>query len=772
MESGPKHNCVKHPVRTGSDHIPLLLKCHNDHQEVIKYFSFLDFWTEQQEFLEVVQKAWNVQVTGNAMWRLKSKLQELGKNLSQWSTDKVGDIHQQLNSKHSREDLNKAHTKYINWLGLQENLLKHKTQTKWLQEGDYNTKCFRCVLRERRKRLQLHRIKNNRGRWVKGDDKIARTAIRHFSKLFNLPQHGINHNVLSCIPKCLTEDENAMLSELPDELEFMNVVFSLSADSTAEPYRYNGIFFQHYWEIIKKDVVDFVLEFFKGKELTRFYSHTCLVLIPKVESPTSFSELRPISLSNFTTKIISKILAERVNPLLPKPISDNQSSFFKGRLTENILLAQEIIQNITKTNIRGNMVINLDMAKAYDRISWSFLVEVFKRFGFEEFWIDMIWRVIADVWYSIIINGTRRDFSPLHRGKMSSYRGRVVLIKSILLSFSVYTLSAMSPPKGTLNLLEKHFANFFWGSKSDKTKYHWSSWKNLSTPKDEGGIGIITIKDISNTLAIKKWWRFRTQPSLWASSLEAKYCARAHPSTKVWASGDSHAWKHITLVRKQLETNIVWKINTGTCNFWLDNWTEKGTLDTMFLDSEGSRKAKVQEYITQGQWNLKKLGMILDNETVQHIANIRTEEQNEQDYAIWSPTEDGKYTNKSSWQITRSRRERNEALYRLWHKPKCDSIHHTFSEDDAVRYLWNRFGRPLGIIHQNWHVRMILKKWWEVGYSLVYMESEVYAPFYFVIFTFYIHGEQLQPLYSCGELTYTISKGTDVDLFPLLFLGL
>ncbi|XP_070042487.1 uncharacterized protein [Nicotiana tomentosiformis] len=219
-----------------------------------------DQWS--QEFLEVVQKAWNVQVTGNAMWRLKSKLQELGKNLSQWSTDKVGDIHQQLNSKYSREDLNKAHTKYINWLGLQENLLKHKTQTKWFQEGDYNTKCFRCVLRERRKRLQLHRIKNNRGRWVKGDDKITRTAIRHFSKLFNLSQHEINHNVLSCIPKCLTEDENAMLSELPDELEFMNVVFSLSADSTAEPYGYNGIFFQHYWEIIKKDVVDFVLEFF------------------------------------------------------------------------------------------------------------------------------------------------------------------------------------------------------------------------------------------------------------------------------------------------------------------------------------------------------------------------------------------------------------------------------------------------------------------------------------------------------------------------------
>ncbi|XP_070033068.1 putative F-box protein At1g32420 [Nicotiana tomentosiformis] len=32
--------------------------------------------------------------------------------------------------------------------------------------------------------------------------------------------------------------------------------------------------------------------------------------------------------------------------------------------------------------------------------------------------------------------------------------------------------------------------------------------------------------------------------------------------------------------------------------------------------------------------------------------------------------------------------------------------------------------------------------------------------------------EQLQSLYSCGELTGIVSKGTDIDLLPLLFLGL
>lgn len=106
----------------------------------------------------------------------------------------------------------------------------------------------------------------------------------------------------------------------------------MSIYSSAGPDGYNGALFHSCWDIIKTDVIDFVQSSFNGEELTKFYNHTCLTLIPKKVSPETFAKFRPISLSNLTSKIISKLLAVRLTSILEKLISDNRSGFLKGRL--------------------------------------------------------------------------------------------------------------------------------------------------------------------------------------------------------------------------------------------------------------------------------------------------------------------------------------------------------------------------------------------------------------------------------------------------------
>lgn len=215
----------------------------------------------------------------------------------------------------------------------------------------------------------------------------------------------------------ITNEDNHILNSIPKEDEVREVIFSMNPDSGASPDGYNEKFFQTCWDIVKHNVMDFVAEFFKGNQLTKFYNHTCLALIPKVENPYTFSDLKPISLSNYTNKIISKIISRRLNPLLNKLVSVNQSGFISGRLiTENVMLVQKIIHNISKPNIGGNIVLKLDMVKTYDRMSWNFIMAVLNRFGFSATWINNIWRLISNVWYSILINSSINGFFSTSQG--------------------------------------------------------------------------------------------------------------------------------------------------------------------------------------------------------------------------------------------------------------------------------------------------------------------------------------------------------------------
>ncbi|XP_059292005.1 uncharacterized protein LOC132045444 [Lycium ferocissimum] len=190
---------VEHLPRTGSDHRPLVFKCNSDQHNNIKYFKFLNCWAGQDDFMEVVKESWNITVKGNAMWRLQCKLKNLSRQLSCWSRNSIGDIHENVstweakmellencdilqNTDHSREKLNKGYAEYIRWLNLQDNLLKQKTRLTWFKDGDKNTKYFHSVLRNKRRRLQIQRIKNHKGRWIQGEEKIAKAAIRHFKK--------------------------------------------------------------------------------------------------------------------------------------------------------------------------------------------------------------------------------------------------------------------------------------------------------------------------------------------------------------------------------------------------------------------------------------------------------------------------------------------------------------------------------------------------------------------------------------------------------------
>lgn len=104
---------------------------------------------------------------------------------------------------------------------------------------------------------------------------------------------------------------------------------------------------------------------------SRSLNGTNIVLIPKLDNHTSTRNFRPISLCNVMYKIISKVLANRLKPLLPKYIALEQSAFVENcSILDNVLVAFETLHHLKCKNKGkvGEMALKIDISKAYDRV--------------------------------------------------------------------------------------------------------------------------------------------------------------------------------------------------------------------------------------------------------------------------------------------------------------------------------------------------------------------------------------------------------------------
>ncbi|MGC8050215.1 reverse transcriptase domain-containing protein, partial [Salmonella enterica] len=67
----------------------------------------------------------------------------------------------------------------------------------------------------------------------------------------------------------------------------------------------------------------------------------------------------------------SKVLANRLQLVLPSIISNNQAAYIKGRsISDNILLTQELLYGYERKNISPRCMLKLDIKKAFDSIAW------------------------------------------------------------------------------------------------------------------------------------------------------------------------------------------------------------------------------------------------------------------------------------------------------------------------------------------------------------------------------------------------------------------
>ncbi|XP_012845740.1 PREDICTED: uncharacterized protein LOC105965715 [Erythranthe guttata] len=628
------------------------------------------------------------------LWRQEATMTMVVEKLQWWNWNVFGDVFKNkerakatiLEAEHiydldrspeNRANLKKATAELTLMLNIEEDFWKQKAACRWATDGERNSKFFHSLVKKKRCVNRIHYISHGDSVLTSAQE-IKDSGVDFFSKLLT-----------DDMPSLLPVDESlfsasqrdfSSVSTRPSVEEIKYAVFGICRDSASGPDGYSSLFYQHCWDLIQCDVCEAVWHFFEGGSMLASFTATTLVLIPKVEFSTAWTEFRLISLCNVTNKIITKLLTNRLAPHLPHIISPSQSGFVQGRLiSDNILLAQEMVHSISVRCRNRNLILKLDMAKAYDRVQWWFLFRVLELVGFSANLVDIIRRCVSSCQFSLLINGEltgyftssrglrqgdplsptlfvlvvdypRKDLpiiylgAPLYKGRDRSslfqtlldrmqakisgwartalaFKGRLALIRSTLSTMALHLVQVIQPPQYIIQQIEQCMARFLWGSYGNQRRPHWVAWEMIFRPVGEGGLGLRRLTDVIDTFTYKLWFRFRAQDSLWA----------------YWS---------------------------GHVYFWHDHWFGDGPLSGI-IDGSRLTSVRVEYYLVNGQWDRNKLAEDIPFEWIDRICLVPISGVSV-DLPIWRASSDGKFSLTSAWGLIRQQHTPTPLLRIFW----------------------------------------------------------------------------------------------------------
>lgn len=429
-----------------SDHSPVFLQLmFNEKQGFTNSWRFNPHLLSDSEFISYFKSEFKIFYTINktpdispsVLWET-CKVYARGLIISYSKSKKRKSLEAQTKLEGELSNLEKTYTKYPSEANMKamlatkaslNSLLTHRAEQsirfakhRLYECGNKPNKYLARLVNRKSDSQTISSIKDTNGSSKFDTKNINKVFSDFYSKLYTSEEPAGVQDLIDkfmselTLPK-LTDEQRQELNKPIMKQEALEALQTLQSGKAPGPDGLSCEFYKEFMSELIDPFLEMLNDSFVRGSLPKSLTEANISLILKKGKPADeCSSYRPISLLNVDFKILSKILARRLERVLPNIINVDQSRFVVGRNSCNNMRRLLNVIQLSHQQKLTSMVIGLDAEKAFDRVEWPFLFSALDTFGLGETfcsWVKLLYnRPLA----AIRINGQTSSYFPLGRG--------------------------------------------------------------------------------------------------------------------------------------------------------------------------------------------------------------------------------------------------------------------------------------------------------------------------------------------------------------------
>lgn len=296
-----------------------------------------------------------------------------------------------------------------------------RSKSEWCQKGEKCSRFFLSLESQRQCNNAIKTLKTEKGTIVKNETEILKEIANYYENLFSAKTKKLNTDINAYLSSVeltdrLSDKDQIFCDKNISEYEIETAISKLHIGKSPGLDGLTPEFYKHFWTSLKRPFCNMLNETFSKGQLPDSLKTAVVTLLYKKDSKEMLKNYRPISLTNYDYKILAFVLSARIQKIIHKLISRNQTAYIKSRfIGNNVRLVADLIDYSETFSVPGIML-SLDFEKAFDTINWEFMFKCLEKFNFGPSFIKWVRILYSDPNMVVKNNGFISKAIRLERG--------------------------------------------------------------------------------------------------------------------------------------------------------------------------------------------------------------------------------------------------------------------------------------------------------------------------------------------------------------------